>query len=70
MARDSRRVADWVGLRGEMTIAGLAQVSLATEVILAWFDPRFAYVSLDTSCIRFYLLPTEADCFGQHADGQ
>ncbi|MCS7063510.1 MAG: hypothetical protein NZM04_05620 [Methylacidiphilales bacterium] len=51
MARDSRRVADWVGLRGEMTIASLAQVALANAVILALFDHRFAYVSLDTSCI-------------------
>ncbi|MCS7062505.1 MAG: hypothetical protein NZM04_00405, partial [Methylacidiphilales bacterium] len=47
----------WVGLRGEMTIAGLAQVALAAAVILASFDHRFAYVSLDTSCIQFYLLP-------------
>ncbi|MCS7062893.1 MAG: hypothetical protein NZM04_02405 [Methylacidiphilales bacterium] len=54
LARDSKRVADWVGLRGEMTIAGLAQVALATTVILATFDHRLAYVSLDTSCIQFY----------------
>ncbi|MCS7064211.1 MAG: hypothetical protein NZM04_09265 [Methylacidiphilales bacterium] len=39
MARDSRRVADWVGLRNEMTMAGLAQVALAAAVILASFDP-------------------------------
>ncbi|MCS7063605.1 MAG: hypothetical protein NZM04_06130 [Methylacidiphilales bacterium] len=57
MARDSKRVADWVGLRNEMTMAVPAQVALATVVILALFDPRFAYVSLDTSCIQFYLLP-------------
>ncbi|MCS7062929.1 MAG: hypothetical protein NZM04_02585 [Methylacidiphilales bacterium] len=51
MARDSRWVADWVGLRGEMTIAGLAQVALAAAVILDLFENRFAYVSWDTSCI-------------------
>ncbi|MCS7063461.1 MAG: hypothetical protein NZM04_05370 [Methylacidiphilales bacterium] len=39
MARDYGRVADWVGLRGEMAIAGLAQVALAAAVILASFDP-------------------------------
>ncbi|MCS7062464.1 MAG: hypothetical protein NZM04_00200 [Methylacidiphilales bacterium] len=57
LVRDSKRVADWVGLRGEMTIAGLAQVVLAAAVMLASFDHRFAYVSSDTSCIQFYLLP-------------
>ncbi|MCS7062458.1 MAG: hypothetical protein NZM04_00170 [Methylacidiphilales bacterium] len=56
LARDSKRVADWVGLRNEMTMAGFAQVALAAAVILASFDHRFAYVSLDTSCIQFYLI--------------
>ncbi|MCS7063602.1 MAG: hypothetical protein NZM04_06115 [Methylacidiphilales bacterium] len=51
MVRDSRRVADWVGLMGEMTIAGLAQVALVAAVILASFDHRLAYVSSGTSCI-------------------
>ncbi|MCS7062580.1 MAG: hypothetical protein NZM04_00785 [Methylacidiphilales bacterium] len=59
LVQDSKRVADWVGLRDEMTIAGLAQVALANAVILALFDHRFACVSLDASCIQFYLLPDE-----------
>ncbi|MCS7064234.1 MAG: hypothetical protein NZM04_09395 [Methylacidiphilales bacterium] len=50
-------VADWVGLRGEMMIAGLAQVALAAAVIFASFDHRFAYVSFGISCIQFYSLP-------------
>ncbi|MCS7062624.1 MAG: hypothetical protein NZM04_01015 [Methylacidiphilales bacterium] len=45
MATDVKRVADWVGLRGEMTIAGLAQVALAAAVILALFNHRFALAS-------------------------
>ncbi|MCS7062946.1 MAG: hypothetical protein NZM04_02670, partial [Methylacidiphilales bacterium] len=68
-ARDSRRVADWVGLRGEMTIAGFAQVALAAAVILALFDHRFAYVSLDASCIQFYLLPSSSTTVSSSVGG-
>ncbi|MCS7063470.1 MAG: hypothetical protein NZM04_05420 [Methylacidiphilales bacterium] len=53
LALDSRQVADWVGLRGEMTIACLAQVALANAVILASFDHRLVYIYLGDLYIKF-----------------